>query len=74
MHWNSWCGRLTSGRHTAERKNNTDEDTEQTYIAKEVLLPVTEGIYPERNSYHQVLYSDRQFNSPTPVFKVHIYI
>lgn len=57
-------------------KITTDEDTDQTYIAKEALLPVTEGIYPERIFffffYHNILYSDLDLNSPTPVLKVHL--
>lgn len=50
----------------------TDEDTDHTYIANEALLPVTEGKYPDRTFFHNILYSDLDLNSPTPVLKVHI--
>lgn len=43
------------------------------YIAKEALLPVIEEKYPEWNFCHNILYSDLDLNSPTPVLKVHIF-
>lgn len=49
-------------------QHNTDQN-----IAKEALLPVTEGKYPEWNFFHNILYSDLDLNSPTPVLKVHIF-
>lgn len=63
----------TTVEHKSYSQHDAYEDTDQTYIAKEALLPVTEGKYPEWNLFHIILYSDRDFKQSNTGVKVHIY-